>query len=116
FGRYSQIGESSIIGPPEHPMDWFSSHPFTFTRPKYMPNMYQLPAFARLAPDEQDGPSYVDTVKNDTTIGHEAYIGVGSFIKRGITIGDGAVVGARSVVTRDIPPYAIALGSPARVV
>lgn len=37
-------------------------------------------------------------------------------MKRGVRIGDGAVVGARSVVTRDIPPYAIAVGSPARVV
>ncbi len=115
FGRYSQIGESSVIGPPEHPQDWFSSHPFTFTRPQYMPNYYRMPAFARLAPDEQDGPSFVDGVVNDTWIGHEAYIGIGSFVKRGVRVGDGATVGAHSVVTRDIPAYAVAVGSPARV-
>ncbi|WP_051362033.1 CatB-related O-acetyltransferase [Solimonas soli] len=116
FGRYSQIGEGSVLGPPEHPMDWFSSHPFAFTRPKYMPNIYQLEDFARLGPDEKAGPSYVDTVPHETFIGHEAYIGAGSFVKRGVRIGDGAVVGACSVVTKDVPPYAIVAGSPARIV
>jgi len=116
FGRYSQIGESSILGPPEHPQDYFSSHPFAFTRPQYMPTMYRFEDFARLAPENQPGPSYVDSVPSDTVIGHEAYIGAGSFVKRGVTIGDGATIGARSVVTRDIPAYAIAVGSPARVV
>ncbi len=116
IGRYAQIGESSILGPPEHPMDWFSSHPFTFTRPKYMPNMYRFEDFARLAPDAQDGPSYADSMPVETTIGHEAYVGVGSFVKRGVRIGHGAVVGAKSTVTRDVPDYAIVAGSPARIV
>jgi len=115
FGRYAQIGESSIIGPPEHPQTGFSNHPFAFTRPALMPSMYALPDFARLAPEAQDGPSWVDGVANDTVLGHEVYLGAGSFVKRGVTIGDGAVIGARSVVTKDIPPYAIAVGNPAKV-
>ncbi|MFA5941942.1 MAG: CatB-related O-acetyltransferase [Sinimarinibacterium sp.] len=115
FGRYTQIGESSIIGPPEHPHDWFSSHPFAFTRPRHMPNIYRLPDFARLAPDEDAGPAWAELAPQETVIGHEAYLGAGSFVKRGVRIGDGAVVGARSVVTRDIPDYAIAVGAPARV-
>lgn len=116
IGRYAQIAESSILGPPEHPQYWFTNHPFAYTRPHFMPNMYALPDFARLAPPELDGESYVDTVPSETIIGHEAYVGVGSFVKRGVTIGDGAVIGARSVVTRDVPPYALAVGAPARVV
>lgn len=117
FGRYSQIGESSILGPPEHPTTgFFSSHMFAFTRPKFMPGLYQIPDFARLAPDADAGRSWTEDQPNDTYIGHEAYVGAGSFVKRGVTIGDGAVIGARSVVTRDIPPYAIAVGSPARVI
>ena len=116
MGRYAQIGESSIIGPPEHPMDWFSSHPFAFTRPDEVPVMYQLEDFERLAPSADAGPSWASKQPNETLIGHEVYIGARSFIKRGVTIGDGAVVGAGSVVTRDVPPFAIVVGTPAKVV
>jgi acetyltransferase-like isoleucine patch superfamily enzyme len=115
-GRYGQIGESVILGPPEHPQDWFSNHPFAFTRPDELPSMYQLDDFSRLAPDGSERSHYAASVPSETVIGHEAYIGAGAFVKRGVTIGDGAVIGARSVVTKDIPPYAIAIGSPARVV
>jgi len=116
LGRYSQIGESSVIGPPEHPMDWFSSHPFAFTRPEEVPEMYRLDDFARLAPKSSSSPSWASQQVNRTVIGHEAYIGAGTFIKRGVTIGDGAVVGAGSVVTRDVPPFSMAVGSPAKVI
>ena len=115
FGRYVQVGESAIIAPPEHPWDWFSSHPFTFTRPQFMPNMYQMPEFARLAPDADAGPSWAESQNNVTVIGHDVWIGAGSFIRRGLTIGDGAIIGANAVVTRDVPPYAIVVGSPARL-
>lgn len=115
LGRYAQIGEAVILGPPEHPQDWFSNHPFAFTREQYLPSMYRMPEFERLAPDGSESIDYVQSVPSDTWIGHEAYVGAGAYIKRGVTIGDGAVVGARSVVTRDVPPYAIAVGSPARV-
>lgn len=114
-GRYGQIGESVILGPPEHPQDWFSSHPFAFTRREELPNMYRLPDFERLAPDGTEAAHYTRTVPSQTFIGHEAYIGAGSFVKRGVRIGDGAVVGACSVVTRDVPDYAVAVGSPARI-
>lgn len=116
LGRYAQVGEQVILGPPEHPMDHLSTHPFTFTRPRYLPNLYQLPDFVRLAPEDRPGPSYVDSVPDHTVVGHDTYVGAGSFVSRGVTIGDGAVIGARAVVTRDVPPYAIVAGVPARVI
>ena len=48
-------------------------------------------------------------------IGNDVWIGEGAFIRQGVEIGDGAVVAARAVVTRDVPPYAIVAGTPARI-
>jgi galactoside O-acetyltransferase len=48
-------------------------------------------------------------------IGRGAWIGAGSTILQGVTLGEGSVIGAGSVVTKDIPPYAVAVGNPARV-
>ncbi len=45
-----------------------------------------------------------------------AHIGIGSIIMPGVTIGEGAVIGAGSVVTKDIPPYCVAVGTPAKVI
>ncbi len=54
--------------------------------------------------------------KGDVIIGNDVWLGADSVILSGVTIGDGAVVGARSVITNDIPPYAIVAGNPARMV
>jgi len=45
-----------------------------------------------------------------------AWIGRGSFVLKGVTIGEGAIIGARSIVTKDVPAFAIAVGSPAKVI
>lgn len=52
--------------------------------------------------------------KGDIIIGNDVWIGYEAVIMSGITIGDGAIIGARSVVTKDIPPYTIVGGVPAR--
>lgn len=116
-GRYGQIGEHAVVGPPEHPQDWFSNHPFAFTRPGLMPRMYGHPEFARLAPDElATGTAYHEQTPSDTHIGHEVYVGAGSFVRRGVKVGHGAVIAAHSVVLEDVPPYAIVAGVPARII
>ena len=56
------------------------------------------------------------TSKGDIVIEDDAWLGVGVIVMDGVTIGRGAVVGAGAVVTKDIPPLAIAVGSPAKVV
>lgn len=54
--------------------------------------------------------------KGDVIIGDECWIGIGSSILSGVRIGKHSIVGANSVVTHDIPPYSVAVGSPARVI
>ena len=54
--------------------------------------------------------------KGDVHIGNDVWVGTEAVIMSGINIGDGAVLGARTVVARDIPPYAVAVGNPARII
>ena len=63
-----------------------------------------------------DGMSVTDAWDNrgDIVIGNDVWIGFEAVVLSGVTIGDGAIVGARSVVTRDVPPYTIVGGAPAR--
>lgn len=53
--------------------------------------------------------------RGDIVVGHDVWIGFGALIRSGVTIGNGAVIGMGSVVVKDIPPYAVAAGNPARV-
>lgn len=52
--------------------------------------------------------------EDSVNIGRDVWIGAGTIVLGGVTIGEGSVIGAGSVVTKDIPPYSIAVGSPAR--
>lgn len=82
-----------------HPMHWVSTFPF---RAQFgMPGAYE------------DG---TPSSKGDIVVGSDVWIGTEAMIHSGVTIGDGAVVAARSVVTRDVPPYAIVAGVPAKIV
>ena len=72
-------------------------------------------------PSDRDQLSERPTVrplysKGKIEIGRNVWIGEKAAILGGVTIGDGAVIGANAVVTRDVPPYSIAVGSPARVI
>lgn len=50
-----------------------------------------------------------------TVIGNDVWIGTGVMVLGGITIGDGAIIGAGTVVTKDVPPYALVVGNPGRI-
>lgn len=54
--------------------------------------------------------------KGDIVVGSDVWIGYEAVVLSGVTIGDGAIIGARAIVTRDVPPYAIVGGVPARLI
>ena len=102
IGKFCSIGPNFCCGQGLHPTSALSTHP-----------MFYSPARQNgvtLSPKSQ----FAET--RHTTIGHDVYIGANVFVLDGVTIGHGAVVGAGAVVTKDVPPYAIAVGVPARVV
>jgi len=95
-GRYCSIGNSVILGQQKftHPTDWFSTHPFQYTNNHLTYTPRESPA----------------------VIGHDVWIGHAATIMEGVKIGTGAVIATKAVVTKDIPPYAIVAGVPARIV
>lgn len=97
-GAYCSIArEVTIILDGEHRTDWVTTFPFPYFR-----------ASAR------DIPGHPRT-RGDVVIGNDVWIGFGATILSGVTLGNGAVVGARALVTRDVPPYGIVAGNPARL-
>jgi acetyltransferase-like isoleucine patch superfamily enzyme len=109
-GRYCSIAAGVSWMADAHPMEWASMSPFSFD-PQPLQGLRAWfadhPAPRMLSFDHRPAP---------VSVGHDVWIGEQAMIKGGVSIGDGAVVGARAVVTRDVPPYAIVAGVPARVV
>lgn len=101
-GRYTSIGNDGVIGPSMHPTGWLttSSVPYEDTfRQSVPPDL--LAEFTSLKP---------------VRIGNDVWIGARSSVMGGVTVGDGAIIGLGSVVTKDVPSYAIMGGTPARLI
>lgn len=106
IGRYCSIASNVYIGGGEHPTNWLSTNPF-----QYAPNHVvrrDLPEPGQSAALFSQPPAVV--------IGHDVWIGAQSTVLRGVNLGHGCVVAAGAVVTRDVPPYAVVAGVPARVI
>lgn len=96
IGRFCSIGNDVVIGQEKagHPLHWVSSHPFQYTGTALTYEGCGVPA----------------------EIGHDVWIGREAMIMEGVRVGTGAVIAARAMVTRDVPPYAVVAGTPARIV
>ncbi len=108
IGRYSSVATGVELSDQEHPLDRISTHPFTTHQ-----HMREL---AKKEFGKNISTHHHQYVGPAPIIGNDVWIGKDAVIKRGITIGDGAVIGARSLVTKDVPPFAVVGGSPAKII
>jgi len=101
-GRFCSLGDGARLGLGRHPTDFISTHPAFYSRG----GQTRL-SFSVFGEFEES---------RAIVLGNDVWVGTGAIIMDGVSIGDGAIVGAGAVVTRDLPPYCIAVGVPARVI
>ncbi|MFF2481161.1 CatB-related O-acetyltransferase [Paenibacillus sp. NPDC058071] len=99
IGKFCSIGAGvTVMLGGNHRYDWGTTYPFS----AFMQEFSYIPEVA--------------VSKGNVIVGNDCWIGICSTIMSGVTVGDGACIGTHAVVTKDVPPYAIVAGNPARVV
>lgn len=101
IGSFTSIANGVVIGGGMHPIDWVGMSPVFYAGRDSVKTKFS--EFQR------------EEIKT-TFIGHDVWIGRNALIKQGVTIGNGAIVGMGSVVTKDVAPYSIVGGNPARLI
>ena len=101
IGAFCSIAAGSSIGGGSHPTDWVSSSPVFYRGKNVLRTNFSQNKYEEF---------------KETVIGNDVWIGSKCLIKGGVTIGTGAVIGMGSVVTKDVPPYEIWAGNPARCI
>lgn len=101
IGAFTSIANNVIIGGGIHPMNWVAMSPVFYEGRDSVKAKYS----------EHKRPGISKTI-----IGHDVWIGESAIIKQGVSIGHGAVIGMGSIVTKDVSPYDIVAGNPARVI
>ncbi|MGH1351112.1 MAG: CatB-related O-acetyltransferase [Methyloligellaceae bacterium] len=107
IGKFCQIahGVRFITSSANHDMSGFSTYPFS--------NFMLRPG---MADEEVEALFKIEGNKADTVIGNDIWIGMNAVIMPGVVIGDGAIIGTSAVVTKDVAPYSVVAGNPARQV
>ncbi len=101
-GKFCSIASDVRVHAPNHPVWRASQHHFTYRSEEYF------------ADASRDGEIFAWRRDHVVTVGHDVWIGHGATITAGVTVGTGAVIAAGAVVTKDVAPYAIVGGVPAR--
>lgn len=114
--RYAEIGPGCMLGALGHPTDWMSVSAFQYRREVW--GWHPAADAVEVVEAEQPGRRSFRGTRGDTeaVIGNDVWLGANVVVLKGVTIGDGSIVAANAVVTKDIPPYSIAGGLPARVI
>ncbi len=103
IGKFANIAAHSRIGATDHPLDTASLHHFLYRSPLYWDDV------------ERDEAFFTRRAARTAHIGHDTWIGHGAMVKPEVRVGDGAVVAAGAVVTKDVAPYTIVAGTPAKL-
>ena len=104
IGKFCSIAAHTRLNPGNHPMDRPALHHFTYRSVSY-----------QLGPE--DDAAFFDWRRaHKVTLGHDVWIGHGAVVLPGVTIGTGAGIGAGAVVSKDVPPFAIVAGVPAKII
>lgn len=119
-GRYCSIARNVNIGQGNHVMNWLSTHPFQYEVDFKYKNgsdfifSYEYKSFSV---SKENRKFALDAIrKGRTVIENDVWIGHGVTVTAGVHIGNGAIIAAGAVVTKDVPPYAIVGGVPAKII
>ncbi|MDG1282783.1 MAG: chloramphenicol acetyltransferase [Pseudorhodobacter sp.] len=102
IGKFSNIAAFSRIGATDHPLHTAACHHFLYRSADYWDDT------------ERDEAFFAHRKSRVAFIGHDTWIGAEAMIKPEVTLGHGAVVAAGAVVTKDVAPYTIVAGTPAK--
>lgn len=111
-GRYCSIATGLQFLGPRHPFERISSSPFTYD-PDFAIAKKSLEDLGINGFEVRTPPNLL---MNNVVIGHDVWIGANVTLGNSVTIGNGAVIAANSVVVKDVPPFAIIGGNPAKVI